>query len=339
MDSCFKLDWLSFTWFGKKKDCLEDIQSSEIWCYDLLSTLDNFLYFFPELKDYLDNNEFIVSDKAGGFYSNVYICNSNVRISFNTDDALSSGHLNYDVGVNVSIPSHALEWFYNLLGFELNDISGLVRCLTERNCTLSRIDLAFDDFQKKYTPHDYYVWFEEGRIRSKFFQFCSMCSSTRDRGKTIYFGRRSGGRMLRIYDKDYQSKGQINSIRYEFELHADYAKGAQRFFLDHDKVSFFDYLISYFQVIDLTGDSNKSRCPVNQEWLDYFAQSAFCEQLVLPSVYTRKEREEMASKWLLNTCIRDIKGFVTVFGFESLCEHLKKVSKDDIPIKYRCLLN
>lgn len=338
MDNCFKIDWLSFSWFGKKKEVLDGVQDKELWCYDLLSTLDNFLYFFPELKEPLNNDQVILSDKGGGFYSNVYILTNNIRISFNTDDAIANHDLVYDVGVNVCIPSHALEWFYNCLGIELNDICGLMRLLTDRNCILSRIDLCYDDFLKKYSPRDYYNFFNDGRIRSRYFQFCSMCSSTRDRGQTIYFGRRSGGRMLRIYDKDYESKGAIDSVRYEFELHKDYAKGAQLFFLNHDKVSFSDYLISYFQVVDFT-DSNKSRCPINEEWLQYFCQSVFCEQLVLPTVYTKEQKEQIATRWLESHCLKDIKGYVSIFGLNRLIDKLKSVDESEIPIKYKRLLS
>lgn len=338
MDSCFKIDWLSFTWRGKKSDFLVPLQSCEPWCYDLLSTFNGFLYFFPEIKEYLSSHEVTLSDKGGGFYDSVYIFDSNCRISFNSDDTLVSGNLIYDVGVNVSVPSHALEWFYDLLGVAHDDIMGLMRLLTDRNCQLSRIDLCFDDFSMKYTPHDYWVFYEQGRIRSRYFQFCNMCSSTRDRGKTIYFGKRSGGRMLRIYDKDYQSKGEIPSIRYEFELHGNYAKGVQMFFLDHDRVSFSDYLFSYFQVIDLV-ESNKSRCPINKEWFEFFAQSVFCEQLVLPTVYTKEQKEFFARHWLENYCLRDIKGYVSVFGLETLLDRLRSIDKLDIPLKYKRLIS
>lgn len=338
MDTNFHLDWLSFSWFGKKKKCLEGVQNCDVWAYDLLSTLDNFLYFFPEFKDYLASEDIILSDKGGGFYSSVYILTNNIRISFNDDDSLASKKLVYDVGINVSIPSHALEWFYDLLGVDLNDICSLMRVLTERNCVLSRIDLAFDDFEKKYMPLDYFSWFEAGCIRSRYFQFCDCKCSTRERGHTCYFGTRSGGRMLRIYDKEYQSKGAIPSVRYEFELHSDYAKGAQLYFLEHDTVSFSEYLLSYFQVIDLT-EKNVSRCPINEDWLNYLLEKdRFNEQLIVPTKYSRSEREFMASQWLERCCMRDIKGYITVFGLEVLLDRLRSIDKLDIPIKYKVLL-
>lgn len=338
-DSCFKIDWLSFTWKGKHSDFLSQVQNVEPWCYDLLSTLDNFFYFFPELKEALNNQDVSLSDKGGGFYSSVYIFSSSCRIYFNLDSVLGSTGLIHDVGVNVQIPSHALEWFYDLMGIEDNDICGLMRLLADRNCQLSRIDLCFDDYGMKYYPRDYYRFWDNDQIRSKYFKFASYISTTQKKGHTIYFGKRHSGRLLRIYDKDYESKGDIKSIRYEFELHADYAKGAQLYFLEHNTIDFWSYLSNYFQVIDRSTDSNKSRCDLLPEWVEYFSNHRFSEQFVTPSKYSPEQREALASKWLETQCMRDIKGYVTVFGLDRLMDRLRHIDKSDIPLKYKRLIS
>jgi hypothetical protein len=96
----------------------------------------------------------------------------------------------------------------------------------------SRIDIRFDDFTKTFTPQDvrnahsfrnytgftsgvYWDWHESGEGLSKKI------------GQTFYMGRRGDngcGKHLRAYDKSVQSKGRIDSNRFEFEFSQNYSR-------------------------------------------------------------------------------------------------------------------
>lgn len=309
-----KLDWISFTW----KNDHSDIDN-------VVSSLENFLLVFPEFIEDISNC-YLAS--GNGFYDSVYIFNDNVRFSFNVEEHENFKH---DVGVNVSVPSHGLEWLFDRLG--VDNVRDLVRLLVFRNCKLSRIDLCFDDYGMKFSPLYYAKKFDERKIKSNFLYY-NYIASTRERGHTIYFGKRSNGKTLRIYDKDYESKGAIKAYRYEFELHQEYAQGAQLYFLEHDSLKFFDYLLSYFKVIELD-DSNRSRCSINKEWFDYFTNSVFCEEIKIPK-YTRDEKLVLVSRWIEEQCINNIRGYVEVFGWERLREKVRHAQKTkDIPIRYK----
>jgi len=190
------------------------------------------------------------------------------------------------MGVNVSVPSHGLEWLFGLFDLNIDDddaVQKLFLLLKERHCHCSRIDLAFDDFGKTFRPSHYITWWFNGNFRSKFRKM-QIASTSRDIGNTFYLGSRKTGKMLRIYDKDFESDGVIDAVRYEFELHVDYARDMFQYLCDHAVVDFIAYLRTYFDICELKykkdgslDSRNKDKWSLLPEWKEWLDNLDFSE--------------------------------------------------------------
>ena len=87
----------------------------------------------------------------------------------------------------------------------------------------TRIDLAFDDFEKIVRPAEVNEYAEQGSYKGfrkhKYIGGSSRKGIATDEG--IYFGTRGkngGGKFLRCYAKDIESEGETDSIRWEVEF-------------------------------------------------------------------------------------------------------------------------
>ena len=98
----------------------------------------------------------------------------------------------------------------------------------------SRIDLAFDDFEKIIRPAEVAEYANQGSYKG-FRKHRPVIEQRRDGellGEGIYFGTRGksgGGKYLRCYGKDIESNGETDSIRWEVEFSKE---KANRVFFD-----------------------------------------------------------------------------------------------------------
>jgi len=87
----------------------------------------------------------------------------------------------------------------------------------------TRVDLCFDDFEKIIEPQEVTQFADQGSYRG-FRKHRPIRESKRNGdllGDTLYFGTRGkngGGKFLRCYNKDLESGGEVNSIRWEVEF-------------------------------------------------------------------------------------------------------------------------
>lgn len=87
----------------------------------------------------------------------------------------------------------------------------------------TRSDLAFDDYQKIIRPSEVNEFAKQGSYKGfgvHEFREGSKKSGESE-GATIYFGKRGkngSGKFLRFYDKDIESKGEIDAVRWEVEF-------------------------------------------------------------------------------------------------------------------------
>lgn len=329
-----KLDWLSFTYKPdlaklEEKFGLENIQGK--------MDIDYFFMEFPEIEA-LKEDFLILSGRSHyqnmiGFLGVSDTC----RISFN-----EPGYCEVEMGVHVSVPSHGIEWLFDTMNLdkECDDaVQKLFLFLQDRSCKVSRLDLAFDDYSKTFRPLQYAKWWENRQFNTRF-QKIHFYSSQREYGNTIYFGSRKTGKMLRIYDKDFESKGVVDSVRYEFELHGDFARDMVQYLIENKYIAFSEYILSYFRIVDNSGkDKCISRMPLLKEWEEFIAKSDFCEEVKKVNIptYTLNARKSDTTYWLLNNCLSTIKGYAAVFGWDSLQYYVQKDTKP-IPPKYQALL-
>lgn len=331
MDSYLKLDWLSFT-FKPETDWLGDGSDKDI--------VDLFLEFFPEFVDIIDE-----MPQLGGrlHYTNSMKWNDDFMILYNVPSASmessTARHL-WNMGLNVSIPSHSLHLFFDMMHIDTSSASYLadtIALLTVRHCQVSRIDLCYDDYEKKYRPLDYYKFWMDDRIKSHFMRI-DIVGTGKSVGNTLYLGSlKKRTKLLRIYDKDYQTGGDVDSVRYEFELHAEYAREMADYILEHTQLSFGDYLINnWFSVLESGhSSSNKGMIPVDSDWLDYVKLRFNAN--VVPKVpnYVPSERAKYINKFIEHSVLPSLKGFVELYGMDKILEMLRDT---EISPKYQAYI-
>jgi hypothetical protein len=158
-------------------------------------------------------------------------------------------------------------------------LSALGQELHRFGCRATRFDWAIDDYDRQLSVD----WFEEQGKQNNY-------SGSREFGvwykrrygqmndaKTVYFGSFQSDKLLRIYDKNIESKGKINAIRFEGQYRNAIA---QVYFnaLFHDKKfsenaqTISNYAIGSVNFIYRI-NAILSRCPVIDDW------RTFCERV------------------------------------------------------------
>ena len=253
----FSLDWLSFSF----KPTLEMLETGK----------DAFTLFLEEFPTIANNMDDAIIMNRTRFYDRVLKVNDHIMISYCEED--KSGYVQ---GVNVSIPSCGLAILFDW--FDLPDnrdtLKELFLFLQEHHCQLSRLDLAYDDYSKMITPKDYARWYMDGWMSTKYSKI-QFVASERDKGHTFYLGSRKTGKMLRVYDKEYESKGEINAIRYEFELHREFAREMMDYIIENGGLSFGNYLLSYFDIKNMSHTTDKTRAPREEKFDNWLRSQIF----------------------------------------------------------------
>lgn len=249
----FSLDWLAFTYRPEFES-------------DSYSMVERFYHEFPEIRQYISacSAQDRISIRPGNHYQISIDCCNYFFISY--DDNMQA----YEKGVNVQIPSHGLHIWFELLGIESDDpqkdLYDMLHLVYSRHCSLSRIDLCFDDFDKTFRPHDYLHWLDAGHVSHNFKARAFFVAASG--AETLYFGKMRSDKFLRIYDKFLESDGAVDSVRYEFEIHGRPAKELGKFLLE-EKFDFGKYLLSWFKVLDplkLKDYSNFAKSDLLPEW-------------------------------------------------------------------------
>jgi len=96
--------------------------------------------------------------------------------------------------------------------------------LASLDANITRVDLAYDDFEGKRTINDAVTWYKSGAFnaggRSPVIQVAGDWIGDGSRGRTLYIGRRQHGKLLRVYEKGKQLGDAFSPwVRWELELH------------------------------------------------------------------------------------------------------------------------
>lgn len=94
---------------------------------------------------------------------------------------------------------------------------GLLAWSRSRVCNVSRLDLAGDDWRKLVRPADVDAAIDGNQLvtHTRARQFVK--NQALGGGNTQSFGKRGSRQFLRIYDKDLQSGGEVDAVRWELE--------------------------------------------------------------------------------------------------------------------------
>lgn len=254
----FSIDWLEFTYRAPE-------------CPNGFGVFENFQKDFPEIMQDWERNadQVVLLGKGRNFYNTVFCFSDDYSVCYHSEKR--------NMGVHVTFPGHGIYKVAEIFGFgDLNEHESarkFFRILDERNCEITRLDLAYDDFTKTFTPFDFNIFMTEGRITTES-RVWSYISSGHKCGGTFYLGKRGRDRMIRIYDKEYESDGRIDSIRYEFELKKDWSRVVQNHIMNDKVFMFADLLDSMFTIkeeYEQTGDYNvdstrKNRAGIDEKW-------------------------------------------------------------------------
>lgn len=264
----FKLDWLSFTYL------LDDIP-------DLLP---EFFKDFPELAKIRGS---MAESNWKMKYKHCLVWNEDFYIRYD-DDATSKG-------VNVMIPSHGLERFFEVMNCD--SIASLLQKLDNRHCRPSRIDIAFDDYTKRFVPTDFMYWnlngFINSRIRNR-----SLIGAN-DTGYTFALGSpKNRTRYIRIYDKEKESGGEIKAIRYELEYHNTNALPVWNLLKCGKSFCFGDLINDAFTVVNADSNNDISRCDLLVEWEDFIKSTLLQSSDVEIPKYSKSARYYRRIIWM-----------------------------------------
>lgn len=279
-----KLDWLSFTYHAPVSTIVPYVNPND---YPVGSDLSGcnfespiFLSFkkmFPELDDIW---QYMVSTGSRNHYDTSFKIGSDFLVCYNFGGEVSG--INQDMGLNFDIPSHSLNLFFVLMQIDPEEkgaLSKLLKLLWDRGCRLSRIDICFDDYSKTFRAFDYSIWWHNNCFKTHFRSARVECSGQgRDAGYTFYLGSRKANKLLRIYDKDIQSNGENDCIRYEFEYHSKYAQMLHKHLMSAT-LQLGTLIRDWFEIVDPIYPNDKDKCPYIPEWIDFVTKDIFCEHI------------------------------------------------------------
>lgn len=331
----FSIDWLEFTY--RAPECLNGF-----------GVFENFQKDFPEImKDWEVNaDQVVLLDKGRNFYNTVFCFSDDYSVCYHSEKR--------NMGVHVTFPGHGIYKIAEVFGLsDLNEhdaARNFFRILDERNCEITRLDLAYDDFTKTFTPFDFNIFMTEGRITTES-RVWSYIASGHKCGGTFYLGKRGRDRMIRIYDKAYESDGRIDSIRYEFELKKDWSRVVQNHILNDKNFCFADLLDSMFTIkedYELSGDSHvdgvrKCRAGIDEKWQLFLdtIRKIYVNGIVKVSLTKKKEEYSFAklNNWLRDYILPSLYMYKEVVGEEdfnaaiaSAGDRLKPIQKTRIVV-------
>lgn len=107
----------------------------------------------------------------------------------------------------------------------------IINALAELGFKCSRIDPCIDDFTKTITPHLIRETVEAGNQKgfssNPYTQWHSSGEVLAEKSCSYYVGRRGksgSGKVVRCYTKYLESKGEIDSVRFEIEMSEEYSR-------------------------------------------------------------------------------------------------------------------
>ena len=323
-----KIDWLSFTFIPTDDDIA---QHNDI--------LGAFFSYFPVFENVFGECAVFGSSK-GRYYDNILAWNDNILISWDnteTERELQKDTLKaWQHGVNVCIPSHGLSQIFYLLGLATpvkdivwNEYKEIYYHLKNRHCQISRLDIAYDDFTKTFTPKDFLVAWYNDEIQSSCNKM-DFATSGKGGGETFYLGNRRN-KLLRIYDKAKESHGEIDSIRYEIELHNRYANELSEMILN-DNFDFISYFEKYFIILK---KQNENRAHVkkslnsrleNSELWEEWKKSSFAnsKEITFPK-HEKNVSMENKERWIKTTVLPSLVQYIRFVGLDNFLDMLSNI--------------
>lgn len=167
-----------------------------------------------------------------------------------------------DMGINVIISGSSCRLLEGI-GFDLIE---LLLLIVANEFNITRLDIALDSYTdlikkivKKYDKYEYVSKFKSSKkVENK--------KGNKSDGITLYFGSRTSGIMLRIYDKQAQQKTEYSWTRIEFEIKKEYAKDIAELIGEKGLGDTFKGLLNNYLNFVVRRENNVSRSQVCHWW-------------------------------------------------------------------------
>ena len=214
---------------------------------------------FEDVKDLLDYFNFASMDFSElpkgqyGYLKSILASDTKVRINYDGTE---------EMGINVIVTGTSCRLLEGA-GFNLIE---LLLLILANDFTITRLDIALDSHTdlikkivKKYDKYEYVSKFKSTKkIENK--------KGNISDGITLYFGSRTSGIMLRIYDKQAQMKTEFPWTRIEFEIKKEYAKDIAKLIDEKGLGETFKGLLSNYLNFVVRRETNVSRSKVCHWW-------------------------------------------------------------------------
>ena len=228
--------------------------------------VNNLFEFFNSLLEFRSNDMFKWGGqtKMGQVFDNSAISITGLRVGYSENDKGVKGFF--------VVPGSYLNYFDFTTQLKILEL-----CFNHK---ITRIDLAFNDYQKLIKPNQLNEWAINGYLRgfkihsSLREDFRTFGSENLSMGTTKSFGRRSSEKYLRIYESKFLHK--YDAIRWELENKDDRARALNFLFNCSNPQSEISKIICGSISFDYKDHSRKDRCTLLPEWeffLDYVGGS------------------------------------------------------------------
>lgn len=193
----------------------------------------------------------------------------------------------------------------------------------------TRIDIALDDYSKSIT----FEQVNEAARKKNYtgFRKSPVVHHTYQKGKiagfTIVYGTRASDRLLRFYDKEFESKGRIKSNRWELELHDELAQKALADWLAIEPENFEEYspkllagmVVGTIDFVKRGYDKNVTRMP-RLEWWATFKETVGMEiRHSKDPVLTSLEKKK---RWITRQVIVTLAMLKKIMGIKGFKQYL-----------------
>lgn len=229
-------DWLSVVWKIERLPWRAKLPEVQLW-----DDIEHIFKDFPGLLRYMRSRNCEFRAEKRNFYDMACFIDESTQFCL-----LAHSHKE-DMGICLNVPGSAMYLLASLVSdtaipaVEVEsckiDASPIIRKLVESGGRVSRIDICYDDYAKRFTPRQLAGYYLEGKICSPA-SYCKLIASRQSGSDTFYLGKRSAERMLRVYDKNAESDGEINAIRWEFQFRKDKANYVAMSIADSGEFSF-----------------------------------------------------------------------------------------------------
>lgn len=274
----------------------------------------------------LDNLNWISANGRNG-YRDRLTYNDCISVLYNGRD---------DMGVCLDMTGQGCRVFDEFSSIDFNVLFSIISD-NDKDYNVTRLDVAYDDFTGVLDLNKIYKETEKHNYTSRLSAYNLQKT---DKGLTIYIGSFKSDFLVRFYDKALE-RGREDDIKHwvrcELQMRHDKAFNFIRQYLSSCDIGkcYFGVINNYLRYVDISTDSNKSRCKTSKFW------SKFISSIEKISIYTPCNTDYNKAKcdnYVCNVCGNAVYTCIRLNGIDAFLDMLKK-RRISMTAKYKKLLD